>query len=142
MLLATATARPADAATVRWLLPEDFTRPLHAGLWQCLTTLARRHEPVDPVTVLWEAQQRGLLDHGHQPGEVLRLLAEPAGSVGHWGERVLQRPLLTTVEHTGRRSDHARSPPHALAPRSLRPSASPAPSGSKRGLMQGFDIVA
>lgn len=102
LLLATATAHPADIESVRWLLPEDFNRPLHAGLWQCLTTLARRREPVDPVTVLWEAQQRGLLDDGSEPGEVLRLLAEPAGSVEHWGERALQRSLLATAEHTGR----------------------------------------
>ncbi|MDX3367596.1 M15 family metallopeptidase [Streptomyces sp. ME02-6987-2C] len=88
---------------VRWLLPDDLTLPLHAGLWQCLTTLARRGEPIDPVTVLWEAQQRGLLDDGSEPGKVLRMLAEPAGSVGHWAERALQRSLLATAEHTGRR---------------------------------------
>ncbi|MFD6597590.1 DnaB-like helicase N-terminal domain-containing protein [Streptomyces coelicoflavus] len=103
LLLATATARPDDIDSVRWLIPDDLTLPLHAGLWQCLTTLARRDEPVDPVTVLWEAQQRGLLDDGSEPGEVLRMLAEPAGSVGHWAERALRRSLLTTAEHTGRR---------------------------------------
>ncbi|NYV73245.1 DnaB-like helicase N-terminal domain-containing protein, partial [Streptomyces sp. UH6] len=31
LVLATATARPGDIASVRWLLPEDFTHPLHAG---------------------------------------------------------------------------------------------------------------
>ncbi|MDQ1014383.1 hypothetical protein QFZ43_000932 [Streptomyces afghaniensis] len=31
------------------------------------------------------------------------MLAEPAGSVEHWGERALQRSLLATAEHTGRR---------------------------------------
>ncbi|MFD5256821.1 DnaB-like helicase N-terminal domain-containing protein [Streptomyces bobili] len=103
LLLATATARPDDIDSVRWLIPDDLTLPLHAGLWQCLTTLARRNEPVDPVTVLWEAQQRGLLDDASEPGEVLRMLAEPAGSVEHWGERALQRSLLATAEHTGRR---------------------------------------
>jgi replicative DNA helicase len=103
MLLATATAYPSDIDSVRWLLPDDLTLPLHAGLWQCLTALARRREPVDPVTVLWEAQQRGLLDDGSEPGEVLRMLAEPAGSVEHWGERALQRSLLATAEHTGQR---------------------------------------
>ncbi|MFF7543436.1 DnaB-like helicase N-terminal domain-containing protein [Streptomyces canus] len=103
LLLATATAHPSGIESVRWLLPDDLTLPLHAGLWQCLTALARRREPVDPVTVLWEAQQRGLLDDGSEPGEVLRLLAEPAGSVEHWGERALQRSLLATADHTGRR---------------------------------------
>ncbi|MFK4688311.1 DnaB-like helicase N-terminal domain-containing protein [Streptomyces pristinaespiralis] len=103
LLLATATAQPAGIESVRWLLPEDFTRPLHAGLWQCLTTLERRHEPVDPVTVLWEAQQRGLLGNGSEPGDVLRLLAEPAGSVEHWGEGILQRSLLATADQVSRR---------------------------------------
>ncbi|MFI8489496.1 DnaB-like helicase N-terminal domain-containing protein [Streptomyces rubrogriseus] len=103
LLLATATARPDDIDAVRWLVPYDLTLPLHTGLWQCLTTLARRNEPVDPVTVLWEAQQRGLLDDGYEPGTVLRLLAEPAGSVGHWAARALQRSLLAAAEHTGRR---------------------------------------
>ncbi|MFG2964904.1 MULTISPECIES: DnaB-like helicase N-terminal domain-containing protein [unclassified Streptomyces] len=103
LLLATATAYPAGIDAVPWLLPGDLVVPLHAGLWQCLTALARRQEPVDPVTVLWEAQQRGLLDDGSDPGEVLRMLAEPAGSVEHWAERALQRSLLTTTEHTGRR---------------------------------------
>ncbi|MDH2388641.1 DnaB-like helicase N-terminal domain-containing protein [Streptomyces sp. HNM0663] len=103
LLLATATAHPAGIESARWLLPEDFTQPLHAGLWQCLTTLDRRHEPVDPVTVLWEAQQRGLLEHGSEPGDVLRLLAEPAGSIEHWGERTLQRSLLATADHAARR---------------------------------------
>ncbi|MFF8014644.1 DnaB-like helicase N-terminal domain-containing protein [Streptomyces sp. NPDC007929] len=103
LLLATATARPDEIDAVRWLVPDDLTLPLHASLWQCLTTLARRNEPVDPVTVLWEAQQRGLLDGGSEPGEVLRMLTEPAGSVRHWGERALQRSLLATAEHTGRR---------------------------------------
>ncbi|WP_411574822.1 DnaB-like helicase N-terminal domain-containing protein [Streptomyces fradiae] len=103
LLLATATAHPADLESVRWLLPEDFTQPLHAGLWQCLTTLTRRQEPVDPVTVLWEAQQRGILHEGSEPGDVLRLLAEPVGSVEHWGQRALTRSLLATAGNAGRR---------------------------------------
>ncbi|MGW2853346.1 DnaB-like helicase N-terminal domain-containing protein [Streptomyces sp. NPDC001215] len=111
LLLATATASPADIDSVRWLIAEDFTQPLHAGLWQCLTSLARREEPVDPVTVLWEAQQRGLLDDGSEPGEVLRLLAEPAGSVEHWGERALQRSLLATADHAGRHIEAYASDP-------------------------------
>ncbi|MEU9290276.1 DnaB-like helicase N-terminal domain-containing protein [Streptomyces sp. NPDC048275] len=110
LLLATATARPADIKSVRWLIPEDFTQPLHAGLWQCLTALARRHELVDPITVLWEAQQRGLLS-GSEPGEVLRLLAEPAGSVEHWGERALQRAFLATADHASRRIEAYASDP-------------------------------
>lgn len=111
LLLATATAHPADIDSVRWLLPDDLTLPLHAGLWQCLTTLARRGDPVDPVTVLWEAQQRGLLDDGSEPRNVIRLLAEPAGSLDYWGERTLQRSLLATADQAGRHIEAYASDP-------------------------------
>ncbi|MCZ4103057.1 DnaB-like helicase N-terminal domain-containing protein [Streptomyces sp. H39-C1] len=103
LLLATATAHPSSIEQMRWLTPGDFTHPLHAGLWQCLTTLIRRDTPVDPVTVLWEAQHRGLLGAGAQPRELLELLAGPVGSPEHWGERVLQRSVLAGAHHLGRR---------------------------------------
>ncbi len=102
LLLATATAYPSGIEQMRWLTPGDFTHPLHAGLWQCLTTLTRRHAPVDPVTVLWEAQHRGLLAPGADSRELLELLAGPVGSAEHWGERVVQRSVLATAHHIGR----------------------------------------
>ncbi|MFD0305288.1 DnaB-like helicase N-terminal domain-containing protein [Streptomyces sp. NPDC127119] len=102
-LLATAAARPADIGPARWLLPGDFTQPLHAGLWQCLIALDRRGEPVDPVTVLWQAQQYGLLDDGSAPDKILRLLAQPTPSLEHWGERILRRSLLATASNAARR---------------------------------------
>ncbi|MFJ6556182.1 hypothetical protein ACIQNT_28685 [Streptomyces luteogriseus] len=33
LLLATATAHPADVEQMRWPSTADFTYPLHAGLW-------------------------------------------------------------------------------------------------------------
>ncbi|MFI9749734.1 DnaB-like helicase N-terminal domain-containing protein [Streptomyces collinus] len=101
LLLATATAHPADVEQMQWLTVDDFTHPLHAGLWQCLTALTRRRAPVDPVTVLWEAQQCGLLTTRVEPTELLNLLGAPAGSPQHWGERILQRSLLATAHHVG-----------------------------------------
>ncbi|MBA2950620.1 DnaB-like helicase N-terminal domain-containing protein [Streptomyces himalayensis] len=77
LLLATATAHPADVEQMRWLTADDFTQPLHAGLWQCLTDLTRRRTPVDPVTVLWEAQQRSLLTSSIEPPELPDLLRRP-----------------------------------------------------------------
>ncbi|MFD6989280.1 DnaB-like helicase N-terminal domain-containing protein [Streptomyces sp. NPDC059943] len=103
LLLATATARPGSVDGMRWLVPGDFTHPLHAGLWQCLTTLTRRGTPIDPVTVLWEAQHHGIAGAA-EPRELLGLLSEPDGcDPEHWGEQILQRSLLTTAHHTGRR---------------------------------------
>ncbi|MEV0372508.1 DnaB-like helicase N-terminal domain-containing protein [Streptomyces sp. NPDC050636] len=103
LLLAAATAHPGDVEQMRWLEVDDFTRPLHGGLWQCLTALARRRAPVDPVTVLWEAQQRGLLASGTEPTQLLDLLDAPADPPQYWGERILQRSLLATAHHVGRR---------------------------------------
>lgn len=118
LLLASATTRPGDIGRMRWLHSEDFSDPLHAGLWQCLTDLTRRNSPVDPITVLWQAQHHGLLHSQVEPGELLALLSEPAGSAEHWGLRVLQRALLATAHHVGRRitalTDNRALTPHQL----------------------------
>ncbi|BCM71234.1 hypothetical protein EASAB2608_06568 [Streptomyces sp. EAS-AB2608] len=103
LLLATCTARPAEVEQVRWLTPEDFTHPLHAALWQCLTALVRRDVPVDPVTVMWEAQQRGALSAADDPRHLLTFLAEPDVSALYLGERILHRSVITTAHHVGRR---------------------------------------
>lgn len=103
LLLATSTAQANSVSQMRWLTPGDFTHSLHAGVWQCLTALTRRGTPVDPMTVLWEAQHRGLLTTGVRPKDLLDLLSGTAGSPEHWGERVLQRSVLMAAHHTGRR---------------------------------------
>ncbi|MEU9305223.1 DnaB-like helicase N-terminal domain-containing protein [Streptomyces sp. NPDC048269] len=94
LMLSTATAHPAALPSMRWLRPEDFTLPLHGALYRCLTTLASRCEPVDQVTVLWEAQHHGLLTPAFAAQDVLELLATPAGAPEHWGEQILRRSLL------------------------------------------------
>lgn len=118
LLLATATAHPAELKNMRWLQPDDFTLPLHATVWQCLTALVHNGEPVDPVTVLWEAQHRGLLADGHAPGDLIALVSTPVGSPEYWGERVLQRALLARAFDVGTRiAAYAQDPvntPHQL----------------------------
>ncbi|WP_282793126.1 DnaB-like helicase N-terminal domain-containing protein [Streptomyces sp. CC224B] len=98
LLIATATAHPADTGQMRWLVPEDFALPLHAALWQCLTSLAHRGDPVDPITMLWEAQHHGLLTHGTTSTDLLALLSTPVASPEHWGEKVLERALLSRAQ--------------------------------------------
>ncbi|MEU4347013.1 DnaB-like helicase N-terminal domain-containing protein [Streptomyces sp. NPDC023838] len=98
LLIATATAHPAQTSQMRWLVPEDFALPLHAALWQCLAALTHRGDPVDPITVLWEAQHRGLLAHGIAPTDLLALLSTPVGSPEYWGEKVLERALLSRAQ--------------------------------------------
>ncbi|WP_432112709.1 DnaB-like helicase N-terminal domain-containing protein [Streptomyces sp. S1] len=103
LLLASALARPEAVQTMRWLVPEDFVDPVHGGLWRCLTGLVHRGQPADPVTVLWEAQQRGILAAGITPAEVVALLSEGAGAPDHWGEQVLGRVLLARARQTAAR---------------------------------------
>ncbi|WP_435059315.1 DnaB-like helicase N-terminal domain-containing protein [Streptomyces sp. bgisy060] len=93
-LLACSVSQPDQARLMGWLTADDFLHPFHAGLWRCVTALAHRGDPVDPVTVLWEAQHRGLLATGIAPADVLALLSAPVGSAGYWGERLVERTLL------------------------------------------------
>ncbi|MGW2822108.1 DnaB-like helicase N-terminal domain-containing protein [Streptomyces sp. NPDC001443] len=117
-LLATSTAHPISVEEMRWLTADDFTQPLHAGLWQCLTALTRRRTPVDPVTLLWEAQQRGLLASGTEPADLLDVLAASPGSPQHWGERILRRSLLAIAQHVGQRIEAFADDP-AITPHQL-----------------------
>ncbi|MFJ5840255.1 DnaB-like helicase N-terminal domain-containing protein [Streptomyces shenzhenensis] len=126
LLIATATAHPQEAENMRWLTVHDFTHPLHAGLWQCLTTLIRRSAAIDPVTLLWEAQQHGLLTTDTDPADVLRLLTEVAAYPQKWGESILQRSLLTTAHHVARRIEAYADIPATTPPQLI--------GGSRRAL--------
>ncbi|MFG2335498.1 DnaB-like helicase N-terminal domain-containing protein [Streptomyces yangpuensis] len=103
MLLAAATAYPEHLPRMRWLHESDLSTPRYTALFACLTGLARRGAPVDPITVLWEAQQRGLLHHGFGPAEVLDVVSHPAGAPEHWGQKILQRALLRQAEDVATR---------------------------------------
>jgi replicative DNA helicase len=102
LFLATAIDR-ADGLKELPLRAEDFVLPLHGQLYQCLTALTSRGQDVDPITVLWEAQHRGLLTSGVSPEDVLTLLSEPAGSPEHWADEILQRALLFGARRTAAR---------------------------------------
>ncbi|MFD9793358.1 DnaB-like helicase N-terminal domain-containing protein [Streptomyces sp. NPDC059070] len=103
LLLAALTAHPDGLPRMRWLHEADFTHPPHAALFAALTALTRRGTPVDPITVLAEAQHRGLLHDGFSPEKVLGLAASPAGTPEHWGHKVLHRALLTQAHTTAHR---------------------------------------
>ncbi|MFI6289317.1 DnaB-like helicase N-terminal domain-containing protein [Streptomyces sp. NPDC051018] len=103
VLLACAVARPQALTAMRWLHADDFAIPLYGRLFRCVAQLAHRGDPVDPVTVLWEAQHHGLLGPSLPPRELLDLMATPAGAAEHWGERVLLRSLLHQARTAGLR---------------------------------------
>ncbi|MEU7161907.1 DnaB-like helicase N-terminal domain-containing protein [Streptomyces chrestomyceticus] len=123
-LLACATARPSRLREMRWLQPEDFALPLHGQLFTCLTALVHRREPIDAVTVLWEAQHQHLLHADFTPADLIDLLATPLGTPEHWGEKILRRALLaqahTTALHIRAFTDDAANTPHQLATGSRR----------------------
>ncbi|MEU1821334.1 DnaB-like helicase N-terminal domain-containing protein [Streptomyces abikoensis] len=99
--LSTATARPHTLKALRsWIQPDDFTDLIHGQLYQCLTALAHRGDAIDPVTVLWEAQYRGLLTHGRDPATIISMVSHPAGSPEHWAERIHQRSFLARAQTT------------------------------------------
>lgn len=125
LLLATATAYPAEVRQMRWLTEADFLLPLHAALWQSITALAHRGDMVDPITVLDEAQHRGLLTDSLTPKDLMALVSTPAGSPEYWGEKILERALLARAQTVAARitaytDDQANTPtsssPAAAAP--------------------------
>ncbi|MBZ3916686.1 DnaB-like helicase N-terminal domain-containing protein [Streptomyces acidiscabies] len=118
LLLATATAQPYTVPQMRWLAADDFAHPLHAALWRCLTTLAHRGDMIDPVTVLGQAQYRGLITDTLPARALLDLLAVPDVSPEHLGEKVLHRAILTQTctlaAHITAYADDPTTTPHQL----------------------------
>ncbi|MFE7358789.1 DnaB-like helicase N-terminal domain-containing protein [Streptomyces sp. NPDC057543] len=118
LFLATATAHPTRLTAMRWLQSGDFAHPLHGALFQCVTALVHRGDPVDPITVLWEAQHRGLLTAGTVPADLISLVSTPVGSPEHWGERILQRAVLAQAHTVALRitafADDPSNTPHQL----------------------------
>ncbi|MEE4543634.1 DnaB-like helicase N-terminal domain-containing protein [Streptomyces sp. V4-01] len=105
LLLATLTERPSGMdEVVGWLRPQDFAAPAHGQLYRCLGALHHRGEPVDQVTLLWEAQRRGLLADGTVTGEQITAICQGVGpGSAQWlGEEVIRSSLLRTAASAAR----------------------------------------
>ncbi|MDF3291891.1 DnaB-like helicase N-terminal domain-containing protein [Streptomyces silvisoli] len=101
---------------VAWLRPEDFADPGHGHLYRCLGALHHRGEPIDPLTVLWEAQRRGvLIDGSLDADQILTICGTPGIASEHFGERVLRSSLLRTAAASARQVGEL-SDNRALAP--------------------------
>ncbi|MFJ2595158.1 DnaB-like helicase N-terminal domain-containing protein [Streptomyces erythrochromogenes] len=102
LLLAALCAHPHPTEATRWLQPADFAEPLHGRLFQCLLNVARRRDPVDPITVLWEAQHQGLITATLPPADLLGMLASGStAATEHSAELVLRRAMLARAHTTG-----------------------------------------
>ncbi|GHF27250.1 hypothetical protein GCM10010218_05240 [Streptomyces mashuensis] len=101
--LSAATTRASALKEVRaFLHAEDFGDPLHAELFRSLAALHHRGEAIDPLTLVWEAQHRGLLTHT-TPQDILAICQLSGGDPVYWATRVLRHSLLDTASATGDR---------------------------------------
>ncbi|WP_198358189.1 DnaB-like helicase N-terminal domain-containing protein [Streptomyces fildesensis] len=108
---------PAMDNVVGWLRPADFAGHGHDQLYRCLGALHHRGEPVDHLTVLWEAQRRGHLTDGTLTDEQLRDICNGlgAGSAEYLGEQTL-RSSLTRTAASSAAAIRALAQDEALAP--------------------------
>lgn len=100
-----------------WLRPDDFADTAHGQLYRCLGALHHRGEPVDRMTLLWEAQRRGLLADGTVTADQLHGICDGvgAGSAEWLGERIM-RSSLTRTAAASARAIRALAENEALAP--------------------------
>jgi replicative DNA helicase len=91
---------PAPTRTLgRWLTPADFADAAHAALYRCLHALVARGEPVDSLTLAWEAQHRGAFAGGG-PGPELVVEIAASGvpaDIDYRARRVLRARILRTA---------------------------------------------
>ncbi|GHG27416.1 DnaB-like helicase N-terminal domain-containing protein [Streptomyces zaomyceticus] len=102
-LLSVLVERPgAMGEVVDWLRPGDFADPVHGQLYQCLGALHHRGEPIDRITLLWEAQRRGLLADGTLSEDRFTAICDGVGAGdAEWlGKQVMRSSLTRTAVAT------------------------------------------
>jgi len=117
-LLALLTEQPeAMDEVVGWLRPGDFADPAHGQLYHCLGALHHRGEPIDRLTLLWEAQRRGLLADGTLCGDQLTAICDGVGpGSAEWLGELVIRSSLTRTAATSARAVRALAENDALPP--------------------------
>lgn len=117
-LLALLVERPkAMDEVVGWLQPGDFADPAHGQLYRCLGALHHRGEPIDRITVLWEAQRRGLLADGTLTTEQLTAVCDGVGpGSAEWLGRQIMRSSVTRTAAISARAIRALAENETLAP--------------------------
>lgn len=118
VLLGVLAERPRSMdEVVGWLRPADFADPARGEVYRCLGALHHRGEPIDRITLLWEAQRRGLLADGTLSRDQLAALCDGVGpGSAEWlGEQVM-RSSVTRVAAASARSIRALAEDEALAP--------------------------
>jgi replicative DNA helicase len=98
-------SKDAIADVVEMLKPDDFYRPAHQTVYECVLDLYGRGEPADPVTVSAELEKRGeLLRIGGAPYLHTLIAAVPtAANAGYYAEIVADRAILRRLVEAGTR---------------------------------------
>ncbi|WP_416484243.1 DnaB-like helicase N-terminal domain-containing protein [Streptomyces sp. CL12] len=117
-LLAVLVEQPkAIDEVVGWLRPGDFAAPGHGQLYRCLGVLHHRGEPIDRMTVLWEAQRRGLLADGTLSAEEIGAICDGVGLGGaDWLGEQIMRSSVTRTAAASARAVRALAEDESLAP--------------------------
>ncbi|MEJ2886868.1 replicative DNA helicase [Actinomycetospora sp. OC33-EN06] len=98
-------SKDAIADVVEMLKPDDFYRPAHQTVYECVLDLYGRGEPADPVTVSAELEKRGeLLRIGGAPYLHTLIATVPtAANAGYYAEIVADRAILRRLVEAGTR---------------------------------------
>jgi replicative DNA helicase len=98
-------SKDAIANVVEVLRTEDFYRPAHQALFNCILDLYGRGEPADPVTVSAELERRGeLLRVGGAPYlHTLISIVPTAANAGYYAEIVAGKAVLRRLVEAGTR---------------------------------------
>ncbi len=98
-------SKDAIANVVEVLRAEDFYRPAHQALFNCVLDLYGRGEPADPVTVSSELERRGeLLRIGGAPYlHTLISIVPTAANAGYYAEIVSGKAVLRRLVEAGTR---------------------------------------
>ncbi|WP_447004932.1 replicative DNA helicase [Saccharothrix isguenensis] len=98
-------SKDAIADVVEVLAPNDFYRPAHQAVYDCILDLYGRGEPADPITVSAELERRGeLLRVGGAPYLHTLIATVPtAANASYYAEIVAEKAVLRRLVEAGTR---------------------------------------
>ncbi|QFU94716.1 replicative DNA helicase [Amycolatopsis sp. YIM 10] len=98
-------SKDAIADVVEELRPNDFYRPAHQAVYECILDLYSRGEPADPITVSAELERRGELGRvGGAPYLHTLIATVPtAANAGYYAQIVAEKAVLRRLVEAGTR---------------------------------------
>jgi replicative DNA helicase len=98
-------SKDAIADVVEVIRPDDFYRPAHQTIYECILDLYGRGEPADPVTVSAELERRGELTRvGGAPYLHTLIATVPtAANAAYYAEIVAEKAVLRRLVEAGTR---------------------------------------